>query len=112
MPRRNVVIDVYNDYPYFSLHKDCEDVGFVVIKNRGDGKEYGVCVWKNGNQCDLNRYKRRMCPRDGYNVSGLNSEAEIYAMINGANFYEDNTFYVSPEHNHCVVDDYFNGRCD
>ena len=107
--KKNVVINVYNDYPYFSLHKDCED---IVMKSRGDGKEYGVCVWENGNQCDLSRYERRMCPREGYDVSDLTSEAKIYAVINGANFYEDNTFYVSQEHNHCVVDDYFNGKCD
>jgi len=110
--KKEIVIDVYRNAPYFSLHKTCDEIGYVVTKNRGDGKGYSVCVWKNGNQCDLNRYERRMCPRGGFDVSGLDSEAEIYAVINSAVFYEDNTFYVSPEHNHCVVDDYFNGKCD
>ena len=110
--KKEIVIDVYRNAPYFSLHKTCGEIGYVVTKNRGDGKGYSVCVWKNGNQCDLNRYERRMCPRGGFDVSGLNSEAEIYAVINGANFYEDDTFYVSPEHNNCVADDYFNGKCD
>lgn len=110
--KKEVIIDIYNNDPYFSLHKICDEIGYVVTKNRGDEKEYSVCVWKNENQCDLNRYERRMCPRGGYDVSDLDSEAEIYAVINGANFYEDNTFYVSPEHNNCVVDNYFNGKCD
>lgn len=110
--KKEIMIDVYRSAPYFFLHKDCKEIGDVVIKQRGDGKEYSVCVLENGNQCELSRYERRMCPRGGYNVSDVGNEAKIYATINGARFYEDGTFYVSPEHNNCTVDNYFNGKCD
>jgi hypothetical protein len=110
--KKEIMIDVYNDAPYFFLHKTCDEIGQVVTKQRGDGKEYSVCILENGNQCELGNYERRMCPREGYDVSGIDNEAKIYAIINGLGFDKDGTFYFSLEKNDCTVNDYFNGECD
>ncbi len=111
---QKIELKLYRSYPYFELNKNCEEVGQIINKKRGDGQEYSICLFENGNQCELGRFNRRMCVRGGYNVSGKN-EVEAYAIINDWFYSIAENKYISPDPNNrdvCTIQDYFDGKCD
>ncbi len=112
--KQETEVKLYKSSPYFELSKNCEEVGQVIKKKRGDGKEYSICLFKNGNQCELGSFNRRMCTRGGYDVSGKN-EVETYAILNDWFYLIAENKYISPDPNNrdtCTIQDYFNGKCE
>lgn len=111
---QKIELKLYKSSPYFELNKNCEEVGQIIKKKRGDGQEYSICLFKNGNQCELGSFNRRMCARGGYDVSGKN-EVETYAILNDWFYSISEDKYISPDPNNrdaCTIQDYFDGKCD
>jgi hypothetical protein len=93
--------------------------GKLVIRKRGDGGEYGVCLFANNQQCEEWAMLRGDCPVGGIRITGHETPAAQYCVITGGayaitgNNNRDNkqgtcTFKNGKK---CEVWDYFKGEC-
>jgi len=60
-----------------------EKGGTLVIKKRGDGGEYGVCMFEDNRECEEWALYRGECPVGGINTIGYDTPAEVYCAITG-----------------------------
>lgn len=93
------------------LKENCEDNNYIEEKNKGDGEKYKVCVFENGNQCEVESHLKGDCPPEGFSIKNLNTEEEIYCQITGG--------MLSQQLNECAfngyicdLDEYYNGECN
>ena len=94
--------------------------GTLSIQKRGDGGEYGVCVFSEGMECEEWALFRGECPVGGVPVANASTPAARYCMITGGTYTvtgnagaenEEGTC-AFPNGRVCDVWDYFNGKCD
>ncbi len=91
-------------------HPACEEFGKLETRQRGDGQEYQVCVWNNGNECALDTYEAGYCSIYGQDVSQAKNDLEKYGL--GQGFYFKNGEFVFPgELSECTIEDFYQGRC-
>jgi putative hemolysin len=93
--------------------------GTLSIQKRGDGGEYGICLFEDARQCEEWAMMRGECPVGGIKVTGYLTPAAQYCAITGGEYAitgnsgEENeqgtcTFKNGKK---CDVWDYFNGKC-
>lgn len=91
--------------------------GQLSLQTRGDGGQYGVCVFEDNRQCEEWALFRKECPLGGVKVTGYTSPAQIYCVIQGGKTTavepaeEKNTPCIFSNGNQCSLDAFFNGQC-
>lgn len=93
--------------------------GRLSIEKRGDGGEYGVCLFEDNRQCEEWALLRGDCPMGGIKVTGYVTPASRYCAITGgeytitANSNMENEQGICSFKNgkKCDVWEYFNGKC-
>jgi putative hemolysin len=105
--------------------------GILAIQNRGDGGEYGVCIFEDNRQCEEEALFKGECPARGLKITGYVTQAAQYCVITGGSYkishppenkyYDFILQYLLPTHEDgtctfkndkaCNVWDYFNGKC-
>lgn len=93
--------------------------GKLVIEKRGDGGEYGVCLFEDNRQCEEWALFRGQCPVGGRKVTGYTTEAARYCAITGGEYHitgnsgtEQETGTCTFENNRaCDAAEYYAGEC-
>jgi putative hemolysin len=93
--------------------------GSLSIEKRGDGGEFGVCIFGDNRQCEEWALLRGHCLVGGINVTGFVTPAARYCAITGGAYAptgksgEDDEQGVCtlPNGVECDVWDYYNGKC-
>lgn len=99
---------------------NCEKVGGVLdIQKKGDGGEYGVCVFEDNRQCEEWALMRGECPLGGRKITGYVTEAAKFCAITGGEYNVTGNDKNGEEQGTCTkhdktcdVHDYYNGKCD
>lgn len=60
--------------------------GKVIIEKRGDGGEYGICLFEDNRQCEEWAMLRGNCPVGGIKVTGYVTPAAQYCAITGGEY--------------------------
>lgn len=96
-----------------------EQGGTVVIEERGDGGQYGVCTFEENRQCEEWAMMRGDCPVGGIKVTGYVTDAARFCAITGGTYEvtgtddsgEEQGTCTLPDGQSCDVWDYYNGDC-
>ena len=100
--------------------QNCLDQGGdLVIMERGDGGQYGVCFFEDNQQCEEWALMRGDCPVGGIKVTGYITEAAVYCAITGGTYTISGTDAAGVEQGTCTLPDaitcdvweYYNGIC-
>jgi putative hemolysin len=100
--------------------KYCSESGATVQKKeRGDGKQYGVCIFKDGKQCEVDALYGGKCPVGGVSISGYITNESVYCAILGGNYKKNDSEGISQEKGSCsffdgsICDalDLYDGKC-
>ncbi len=90
--------------------------GKLEIRTRGDGGQYGVCLFEDNRQCDEWALFRGECPVGGIKITGYTTPEQIYCVLQGGKTFavedESSSKCIFPNGSSCLVLDFFNGRCD
>ena len=60
--------------------------GQVTMAQRGDGGQYGICLFEDNLQCEECAMLRGECPAGGLKVTGYSSSAAVYCIITGGHY--------------------------
>ncbi len=93
--------------------------GTLSIQKRGDGGEYGICIFEDNRQCEEWAMFRGECPIGGVKVAGYVTPAARICVITGGTYQATGNNNMDNEQGTCtfkkgtVCDawDYFNGKC-
>jgi Tol biopolymer transport system component/putative hemolysin len=93
--------------------------GKVTIQARGDGGEYGICLFEDNRQCEEWALLRGECPVGGVKVTGYVTPAGVYCTITGGEYAVTGNSGAADEQgtctfkdgSQCVAWDYYNGKC-
>jgi hypothetical protein len=100
--------------------QNCLDQGGdLVIMERGDGGQYGVCFFEDNRQCEEWALMNGDCPVGGLKVTGYITDAAVYCAITGGTYEITGTDAAGVEQGTCTLPDeitcdvweYFNGIC-
>lgn len=101
--------------------QNCLDQGGdLIIQERGDGGQYGVCYFEDNRQCEEWALMNGHCPVGGLKITGYLTEAAVYCAITGGTYaisgtdaagVEQGSCTLPDETTTCDVWDYFNGKC-
>jgi hypothetical protein len=94
--------------------------GKSVIQTRGDGSQYGICVFEDNKQCEEWALFRGECPAGGLKITGYVTIAAQYCVITGGQYAITANSNQANEQGNCTfknskvcdAGDYFNGKCD
>ncbi len=94
--------------------------GTLTIRKRGDGGEYGVCLFEDNRQCEEWAMLRGECPVGGIKITGYITPAARYCAITGGKYRVTGSSNAKQEQGSCTfkngrtcdVWDYFTGKCD
>jgi putative hemolysin len=93
--------------------------GTLSIQKRGDGGEYGICIFEDNRQCEEWAMFRGECPVGGIKVAGYTTPAARICVITGGTYtpHEHSDTYKEEgsctfKNNICDVWAYYNGKCD
>lgn len=94
--------------------------GFLSIQKRGDGGEYGVCLFEDNRQCEEWALLRGECPVGGLKVTGYITAAAQYCVITGGTYEITSASASGEEAGVCILKngqtcdaaEYFDGKCD
>jgi putative hemolysin len=93
--------------------------GEVVIEKRGDGGEYGICLFEDNRQCEEWAMLRGNCPVGGIKVTGYVTPAAQYCAITGgeytitanSNMENEQGVCTFNKGEKCDVWKYYDGKC-
>lgn len=93
--------------------------GTLSIETRGDGGQYGVCMFEDNRQCEEWAMFRGECPVGGIKVTGYVTPAARYCAITGGTYAVTGNSNTDNEQGTCTfkngkacdVWDYYNGKC-
>lgn len=93
--------------------------GKVVIEKRGDGGEYGMCLFEDNRQCEEWALFRGNCPVGGIKVTGYGTPAGRYCAITGGEYTVTANSNTENEQGTCSFKsgvrcdawEYYDGRC-
>jgi putative hemolysin len=93
--------------------------GALSIQKRGDGGEYGICIFEDKCQCEEWAMFRGECPVGGVNVAGCVTPAARLCVITGGSYTATGNNNMVEEQGVCTFKngtvcnawDYFNGKC-
>lgn len=100
---------------------NCTDQGGTLsIETRGDGGQYGVCLFEDNLQCEEWAMLRGDCPVGGIKVTGYVTPAARYCAITGGTYAVTANSGTDSEQGTCTFKngvqcdaaDYYNGQCD
>ncbi len=94
--------------------------GTLTIQKRGDGGEYGVCLFEDNRQCEEWALLRGDCPVGGLKITGYATQAAQYCAITGGEYQITANGNTDQEKGTCTfkngrmcdAGDYFAGICD
>ena len=97
-----------------------EQGGTIVIQQRGDGGENGVCIFEENRQCEEWALLRGDCPVGGLIITGYLTPAAQYCAITGGEYAITASSGQADEGGSCTfknsktcdVWEYFKGECD
>jgi ABC-type amino acid transport substrate-binding protein/putative hemolysin len=85
---------------------------------RGDGGEYGICMFDDNRQCEEWAMMNGDCPVGGVKVTGLSTAPAVYCVITGGRYTAtgnegapDEQGTCSIKGSECDVWAYYNGQC-
>ncbi|MEZ4768043.1 MAG: DUF333 domain-containing protein [Caldilineales bacterium] len=93
--------------------------GTVTIEERGDGGQYGVCLFEDNLQCEEWAMLRGDCPVGGIKVTGYVTPAAQYCAITGGTYTVTSESGAENEQGTCTFKDgsecdvwaYYSGQC-
>jgi len=93
--------------------------GTLVIQERGDGDQYGVCTFEDNRQCEEWAMLRGDCPVGGIKITGYVTPAAQYCGITGGEYQVTGSSNTAEEQGTCTVKndqtcdvwEYFDGTC-
>lgn len=85
--------------------------GRLKILKRGDGGEYGVCVFPNGRQCEEWALLRADCPPGGIEIGNFVTDEVTYCLITGGVITGDPSQCLLPTGKICDLGDFYSGKC-
>ena len=93
--------------------------GTLTTKIRGDGGEYGVCMFEENRQCEEWAMYNGACPVGGVKVTGYATDAAVYCAITGGDYVATGNQGADDEQGTCTfangqvcdVWDLYNGIC-
>ncbi len=93
--------------------------GTVSIQTRGDGGQYGICMFEDNRQCEEWAMLRGDCPVGGIKVTGYTTPAAQYCAItggtytitSGGNTANETGTCTFKDGSMCDANDYYNGKC-
>jgi putative hemolysin len=94
--------------------------GTLSIVARGDGGQYGICLFEDNRQCEEWALLRGDCPVGGLKVTGYVTPAAQYCAITGGTYAVTGNSGQDDEQGTCTFKngsqcdawDYYNGKCD
>jgi hypothetical protein len=100
--------------------QNCVAVGGTVsLQTRGDGGQYGICLFEDNRQCEEWALLRGQCPVGGIKVTGYSTPAAVYCAITGGQYAitgksgadDEQGTCTFPDGSQCDVWEYYNGKC-
>jgi putative hemolysin len=93
--------------------------GTLAIYKRGDGGEYGVCLFEDNRQCEEWAMFRGECPIGGLKITGYLTSAARYCAITGGKYRVTGNSNTGQEQGTCMFKNgqtcdvwaYFAGKC-
>lgn len=91
---------------------NCVDKGGqLIIKKRGDGGEYGICIFEDNRQCEEWTLFRGECVPGNFKITGYDNEAQVYCAITAGKVDMNNRTCTWRDGMVCDTDKYFSGQC-
>lgn len=91
---------------------NCENKGGkLVIKERGDGGQYGVCFFEDNRQCEEWTLFRGECQPGNFKITGYENEAQVYCAITAGKVNIKDKTCTFRDGMVCDTDKYFSGQC-
>jgi len=88
-----------------------EKGGQIEMKERGDGGQYGICVFPDGKQCEEWTLFRGECGDDA-GVTPVGTEEENYCVLTGGETDLEVGSCTTTEETTCDLNEYFEGGCE
>ena len=85
--------------------------GRLIIEQRPDGGQFGVCLFADDRQCEEWAMLRGECPIGGAKISGYATPDARYCILTGGHYTESGTCTFSTGKT-CAATLYFAGQCD
>jgi len=93
--------------------------GSLSIQKRGDGGEYGICIFKDNWECEEWALFRGECPAGGRKVTEYITSAAQFCVITGGSYKVTDQSNTDKKQGTCTFNngkncdvlDYYNGRC-
>jgi Tol biopolymer transport system component/putative hemolysin len=93
--------------------------GTLSIQTRGDGGQYGICLFEDNLQCEEWALLRGECPVGGVKVTGYVTPAAVYCAITGGEYAVTGNSGAEDELGTCTLKDgsqcdawdYYDGKC-
>jgi putative hemolysin len=93
--------------------------GTLLIQTRGDGGQYGICLFEDNRQCEEWALLRGECPVGGLKITGYVTPAAVYCAISGGTYAITGSSNTNNEQGTCTfkggsqcdVWAYYNGTC-
>lgn len=85
--------------------------GKLVIQTRGDGGQYGVCLFEDNRQCEEWALFRGNCPLGGIKITGYAMPAGVYCAITGNQVVMSKSRCVLLNGTPCDLKKFYNGTC-
>jgi putative hemolysin len=94
--------------------------GTLAIEKRGDGGEYGVCMFADNRECEEWAMFRGECPVGGIKINGYLTPAARYCAITGGKYQVTGNSNTAREQGTCTfkvgrpcdAGEYFAGKCN
>ncbi|MFA6397770.1 MAG: DUF333 domain-containing protein [Candidatus Paceibacterota bacterium] len=87
--------------------------GNLVIKNRPDGGQYGLCYFEDNKACEEWALIAGDCPLGGVKTTGFDTDAQMYcAWIGGKTTATKNAICTFLDGSSCPVDQLYVGTCN
>lgn len=88
-----------------------EKRGTLKITKRGDGGEYGICIFTDNRQCEEWALFRGECPLGGVKITGFLTAEGIYCALKGGMVLENEVLCQLPSGKSCSTQDLYHGEC-
>ena len=91
-----------------------EKGGELIIQTRGDGGQYGICLFEDNRQCDEWALFRGECPVGGVKITGYDTPEQVYCAIQGGKVIVNQSKTgqcVFSNASFCPLSEFFNGKC-
>lgn len=85
--------------------------GQLIIKQRSDGGQYGICVFEDNRQCEEWTLLHGECQPGDFKITGYENEAQVYCAITAGRVSMADKTCAFKDGMICDLDKYFSGQC-